>query len=289
MKYQCAPGKYNDGTNSCFTVEEIDILVKGYNQYVNKNGGDKIDSNQIPRKQLEDLIDIFRSKCGDDIKCILHQKFMNEIIKGVDLIDNLRPDGPASSNEWLSNRDIDKEMKQYENIYNDFVFLTAVPLDCEEHSFCPIEKNKFKFENIYSKGKRRAGIIYNLDKVGQSGSHWISAFMNLDTGEFYFSDSTGHPPEKYVLKLKNKFEKFMKSRGKNIIFKFNDKKYQKDSSECGVYSMNFIIRNLSGESFESIIGNALTYNEITACRATYFYDQKRTTKKINHLCDPAFI
>ncbi len=56
----------------------------------------------------------------------------------------------------------------------------------------------------------------------------------------------------------------------NISFKYNKVRHQFKDSECGVYCMNFIIRLLNGESFNSITNNITNDEEINICRNKYF-------------------
>ena len=52
--------------------------------------------------------------------------------------------------------------------------------------------------------------------------------------------------------------------------KFNQSRHQFKNSECGVYSVNFILRLLKGETFEYICDNITLDDEVNKCRETYF-------------------
>jgi len=52
--------------------------------------------------------------------------------------------------------------------------------------------------------------------------------------------------------------------------KYNNIQHQQKDSECGVYSMNFIIRAAKGEPFDSITKNITLDDEINECRKVYF-------------------
>ena len=52
--------------------------------------------------------------------------------------------------------------------------------------------------------------------------------------------------------------------------KFNSIRHQYKNSECGVYSINFILRLLKGESFEHICNNITKDDEVNECRPVYF-------------------
>ena len=67
---------------------------------------------------------------------------------------------------------------------------------------------------------------------------------------------------KYFTLLNNKLSEF--------DIRYNNIQHQKGDSECGVYSMNFIIRLAKGESFDDIIKNITNDNEMNQCRKVYF-------------------
>ncbi len=180
-------------------------------------------------------------------------------------------DGPKKQKEWLSNVDIDNTLKEYEKIYPHFTFLSAVPIDCQNYKFCSLHENKLNFNKSYDNGKRLFGTVFNLDKMYESGSHWTAFMMSANTQKSYYYDSAIGSPPSYVKKLANRFSEFCKKKfGKEAELIVNSKKHQRDSSECGVYSINFILRMLRGETFEEINENGLEFKEINSCRNVYF-------------------
>ena len=52
--------------------------------------------------------------------------------------------------------------------------------------------------------------------------------------------------------------------------RFNNIQHQFKNSECGVYSINFIIRLAKGESFDNITNNITNDDEMNLCREVYF-------------------
>ncbi len=105
-------------------------------------------------------------------------------------------------------------------------------------------------------------------------------------GIFFYCDSAGDPPNKYINKCIKLFRTFFKNKyNKDINYRYNNKEYQQDKTECGIYSCNFLIRILSGEKFDDIISNPLGFKEINSCRNAYFIN-KPTKSKINDKCDP---
>lgn len=293
----CAPNRYDPEHKTCFNTDQLVEMAKGYNRYITKNklspsNVKKIDISLINVKKnkkylLEELLKRFKQVCGKNQFCLTKQDFMNEIVKEMrEDIDNntFRPEGPKDPSEWLSTIDINNIMKQYENIYSDFKFFGAVPLNCNEISFCSLYK--LNFEKYNRDGIKKLAIVFNHDKYGQPGSHWVALYMDLDMGEIYYCDSTGKKAFGNIEQIIDQFMKYYKKKtGQNAVYKFNTTPYQKDSSECGIYSCNFIIRMLNGESFEDVINGALEYEQINSCRNKYF--SNKPSKYTPHKkCDP---
>ena len=151
-----------------------------------------------------------------------------------------KPKRPKGKYQWLSTSDINKVLKQYERVFPDFVFYGPVPVDFEDiHT--PL--SKFNIKKLYNdKGKKRFGIIYNLDEHYKSGSHWVASFLDLNRNEFSFFDSYATNPPNRILNFMKKVKKYCKKKlNKDIQIKINKKRFQYANSECGVYSINFIV------------------------------------------------
>jgi len=294
----CAPNKYDPENNTCFAIDQLVEIAKAYNRHVTKTKLDPVSkqkydgANLIKIKSdktylLSELKKRFDNICHGDEYCMTQQSFMNEIVGEIrdDITNNtFRTKGPDNSKEWLSTVDIDNIMSQYENIYPNFKFFGAVPLNCDELPFCSLYK--LDFGNYIKNKFVDLAIIFNLDKYGQPGSHWVALFIELRNGKIYYCDSTGKRPMENIQQIIDQFIEFHKNKtGKSAVYKYNDKSYQQDSSECGIYACNFIIRKLAGEKFEDIINHALNFEEINSCRNIYF--RNNTSKFKSHAkCDP---
>lgn len=274
-KYKCAPSKiYENG--SCFTLEDLIKITENYN----KNNNDKIKIINDKKILLKELIPKMKNKyhCDNQI-CWLDIINDNEIKK-----NTFRPEGPDNQYEWLSTSDINNVMKQYEYKYNNFKFLGAIPNDFEDLPYYGIGNINFnEFETKYSK----LGAVINLDNHNQPGSHWVSLFADLDNYRLYYFDSVGKKPNKKVnnfvkkilthmhnKKYNEKFnlEQFMKKfhKANDYDVRFNRIQHQFKNTECGVYSMNFIIKLLEGNSFDDIVNN-ITYDDtMNKNRLKYF-------------------
>jgi hypothetical protein len=299
MANYCAPGKYDPKAKTCFTIEQLIEIAKAFNKYVTKNNLGSVNNvyfdtsliNIKPDKSylVKEIMNRFRKICDND-KCLTKQDFMNEITTEMRediMTGTFRPEGPTNPKEWLSTSDIDGIMIQYEKVYPDFKFMGAVPLDCNDHSFCSLFK--LDFDQLIKEGKNQLGIVFNLDKVGEPGSHWVAMYINLKgppEGEICFCDSTGKPPVENINTVIKEFKKWYQTKyGMAPEYCFNKNKYQKDTSECGVYSCNFLIRRLAGQSFNEIVNNPLNFKEINSCRNVYFSNNPSKHNEIDR-CDP---
>ena len=85
-------------------------------------------------------------------------------------------------------------MEQYMLKYPNFIFYGPVPLDFADFY---TELSNINLKTL-SKNKKKIGIIFNLDYSYQSGSHWVSFFLDLENKTLCFFDSTGDKPAKEI-------------------------------------------------------------------------------------------
>jgi len=269
---RCAPSKkFING--SCITLELLIEMAKAYNKMYDK----KIKLNEKletlnPSKYKIFLIKQFRSrleKICDDQLCWIKQDFINTLPNNAkdDLTKNtLRPSGPQGKFTWLDTFDINNVMGQYEKKYTDFKFYGAVPID-----FADLSQYEIANMNLDEliKSKSKIGVIFNLDEHYKKGSHWVSFYADLKQGQVYFFDSYGVKPEARIRKFMRKVSKFCQ-KNTNLDVKHNKIRHQYKDSECGVYSLHFIIEQLEGHSFDDITQNKVSDDEINKFRQVYF-------------------
>ena len=188
------------------------------------------------------------------LKEIKDETLRNEIDKIVFAPDS-PPEWRRNPNEWLSNFDILDVLSQYEKAYPNFHFIGPSPIDFDtqlkNHNNTCVENNLCQFElkrEIENK-KNKIGIIFNLDKHNQKGSHWVSLFIDLEHNFIFYFDSTGDKIPKEINVLKTRIMKQAKNLVKPIHLKYKDTngiQHQLENTECGVYSLFFIITMLTG-------------------------------------------
>lgn len=178
---KCAPSKkYSDG--SCFTIESLKKIALNYNK-INSN---KIDLN-LPKNELVDELEKkLKNKCSDQI-CWLRLDIVKEL-DNTDIDTNtFRPKGPSKKYEWLSTTHINDTITQYQEVYKNFLFLGAVPLDFEDLPVLGLKH--LNFADLETQGKNKIGIVINLDEHWKDGSHWVGLFTDLHKNQIYYFDS----------------------------------------------------------------------------------------------------
>lgn len=283
MNNKCAPGKkYENGT--CFTTENLINIAISLNK---KNPKNQIKIIKDKKYLLKNITKNMKNmyNCRDQI-CWLNTDIVKKLNDDEINFFTFRPDGPEKKTAWLSTSDINKVMYQYEKKYNNFKFFGAVPYDFGKLPFLDIYN--INFNKLLEAKKNKIGLVINLDKHTEKGSHWVGLYSDLDKNQIYFFDSFAKPPGNEIKKLVTKILEFMynkkfnkkltsriidtkhKSLGEFDV-SYNKKRHQFKSSECGVYSMNFILRLLNDkETFRDISNNITKDDKMNSCRKTYF-------------------
>jgi len=287
----CAPTKkYED--YSCYSISDLKEIAQSYN----KSHNDQIKISDNKKELVDTLTKKFSNKCKNQ-RCWLTLDVVKKLKSDSIQKYTFRPDGPKNSFEWLSNIDIQNVIEQYLIKYPEFKFLGAVPIDFDDLEYLDSNFRKLNFENLLKEKKHKVGVVFNTDPSTKSGQHWISLYFDLLKEQVYFFDSVGDAPPKQVRKFisrivsfiyKKKYDeeldikkviKCLKKKDINndvckklnkIDIRYNNIQHQIKDTECGVYSINFVLRLLKGESFDNIKNNITLDEEMSKCRKVYF-------------------
>lgn len=250
MKMNCNP-RVKDKTiskESCFTNDTIIKLRDHYN----KNNNKPITSNN-PKK----IWNIMRKRIQH---CNKEDCWLNEIhdSKERQQLDDLlfAPDKPRSWEKnpisWLSNYDIAAVLKQYELSNPEFKLMGPSAIDydvkpygddkCVWNDLC-----RLSLQDLQNRGKTKIGIVFNLDKHDEPGSHWVAMFVDLENNFIFYFDSALNPVPRQISKLKSEIKKQGKHLHDPIDFNYiqNDYNHQKTNTECGMYCLFFIVTLLT--------------------------------------------
>ena len=253
----CSPDRENKDF-TCFTKKSLVLIANELNAKTNHN----ININTNKYNLWNQIKNAFDSDC-DTEWCWIKQQVIKQLNNN-EINNTFRPSIPKSwdenDREWLTTVDIDEVLSQYKEKYNDFIWIGPVPIDfdsphnmggCVVDELCNISvKRLFNHTPPITK----LGIVFNLDKHNQPGSHWVALYADFKKGQIYYYDSYGVKEPNQVTILMDRLEKQVKKikNFNNFDRRFNKKRHQYKDSECGVYSMMFIIRLLQGESFDDV-------------------------------------
>lgn len=234
---QCHPrvGKERPG-NGCIPQEILNNVAQ--NLHV-----------EPKRSAIEKKLNIEPKKEYSFVKALpIEESEKNKLIK-----QYLRPKQPdewqKDPDKWLNSLDIMNVMNQYEDAFPEFEFMGPFPIDFaapdpyKKDGKCLIQEMcEIKTITALANGTKYIGIIYNLDPHFKGGSHWVGMFINLVKKETIYFDSYGMEPPKQI----QKFMKWLTTQDSEMKLKYIGRRFQYQNSECGMYSMYFIIMMLSG-------------------------------------------
>lgn len=264
----CAPGVGQKGDKTCYSKNNLHLIAKKYNEH---NPKQKIRLTQDKHGLLKDLRSKLDKNCKSDW-CWLNSDFLTKSNKKK-LEKKFRPEYPKSwkknKNEWLSNIDIEKVMKPQEEKFEDFKFMGVVASDCPDGYMCELSNKNFS--EYPSKNITKNGIIFNLDKHYQPGSHWVAVYIDQSNPKEYnveYYDSYAQkPPENIYSFLENVHNDIKKNnKKKKVNFIYNDRRHQFKNSECGMFSIYYLLNRLEGKSMNTITKEKPTDDEMNNLR-----------------------
>ena len=237
---------------SCLPNELLNMLKKSYND----NNPDNIITSEKPRKIWKDLKMRLKTCVKEDcwLDIISDDEYREKIEKYLFIPRPLQPnEWKSNPNAWLSNFDIDHVLQEYENSYPHFKAIKTATIDfdkiCYVEDLCKL-KSKQQLISLINSGKNKIGVVFNLDKFSDDGSHWVSLFIDLQDKFIFYFDSNGDKIPKEIKSFVNRIKEFCSELDIPIELKeYNNYKvqHQMENSECGMYSLFFIITMLTGK------------------------------------------
>jgi len=279
----CSPLSNSDNKYSCLSSEQLLKMAELWNSrhpeyYINSGK---------PKEIWKTFKIIFSNSCANErcwIKNKLFKVGMNE-----DFINELNelyaPEAPQSwninRNTWLSSLDILSVMKQYEDKYVCFRFIGPSPIDFDSriNDKYSASKNNCVWDDLCSFNineqslKKKIGIIFNTDPHHKPGEHWVSLFIDIKNTLIIYFDSTG---DTYPNEIKKFIERIQKQLKNNNIDEFkvviNKIAHQQKNTECGMYSLYFIIQMLKNGNYKEFTEtrNRITDEHMENLRNEYF-------------------
>lgn len=277
----CAIGRDNPKNWTCFTLPELQVMVKAWNQ--TKLGkhhpivlGDANNYNtedEVKYAVWSQINERFSPFCGNNEACWLDSKELGQALKKIspemyDVINyfTLKPKGTNGKHAWLSTTEIEYVMKQFEHYFPAFRFIGCIPSDY-------YILNPRKFPTDILDHSKYSAIVFNQDESHQKGSHWVAIFFeNKLDGQLSIEhfDSTGNLPIKNIKQFLT-HPYFKGSTLSNSRFK-----HQKGNNECGVYSIYYILQRLQGQTMEDINSRRVSDSEMNEFRDFIFRPYSKT-------------
>ena len=268
---------------SCFTLEALRKIATKWNEE-HKDRKIEFSDSTTGKTLWSSINNMMKTKCNNEV-CWMKQDFIKNSTLARELLKNFKPFMPKTwsenPREWLNTIDIRDVMNQYEIKYPAFEFIGPVPMDFDTKlgfGECVVDELcKINLEDLKKKGKSKIGVIFNLDKHTQSGSHWVA--MNCDMegkksgkGEICYWDSYGLEPNKEVVVLMNRLkEQASKLNNKiDMSIKINENRHQYKNSECGMYCIYFITSLLDGKTFEHVVQNIINDDTMNGKRNDFY-------------------
>jgi hypothetical protein len=261
---RCNPGTTRKNKNKCLPKKIYSLISKK----LHVKGDDK-------------LFDSVGCLKGEE-HCLLDKAPINENQKKELRKEYLRPRRPkgwdSDPDMWLDNYNIMAVMKQYEESLPWFKFLGVFPIDfsapnpykhdgslqCLYKETCEIN-----MKEEYDKGTRGIGMIFNLDPHFKGGSHWVGLYIDLKNIKKPFVgyfDSYGYKVPPLIARLMKSF----KLQVNTCQLGYNARKFQYGDSECGMFSMYFIICMMCGIPFKDFCKDSVSDDYMLQLRKILF-------------------
>lgn len=274
---KCAPNISIENHWTCFNFDELKDIAIAFNTYIQKNKICQSKSKQCIPKRLIKIdnktkrqlwLSIYNrlkpickyEYCWIDLDFIkqIDDTYLQEKIKYF----TFKPKMNQRTDKWLTTKDINNVLQQYQEFDPSFKFLGALPSD-----FYKITNVNYK--DIYN--YKKIGIVFNLDGYQQLGSHWVGFIIDNTNKSIEYYDSASKPPNKNIKTFINMILEFLKKDGKlTYKLKINTVRHQYKNSECGVYAIYFIIQRLLGNTFEKITNKIIKDDEMKLFRSYIF-------------------
>jgi hypothetical protein len=278
-KMRCSPKEKSKFNNfSCYTDKSLYKLRDLWNS----RHPDAVIQSNNPKEIHEKLTQHMSKVCNKE-SCWLKQNFADGKIDN-EIKESFAPESPKewkrNPNDWLSSLEIMQVMKQYEKAYKCFEFIGPSPIDFDKKKMygeCVWEELcHFSLQKQIEDGKTKIGVIFNTDPHDKPGQHWMSLFINIKKRSIFFFDSVGDKAPKEIMKLVKRIKKEGLKMTPKLNFTFDQNypvEHQYGNTECGIYSIFFIVHLLEDKVTEHYFKTHILKDEyMEKFRKIYFND-----------------
>jgi hypothetical protein len=284
--FQCSPALHRRDGETCLPPQTLERLRRVWNRTHPRN---KITANTATRKKgkaagttqpplWSKLREAMKTHYQCDTEFCMVKKMDLPKAEKASLLSYFRPEKPdewdSKPTQWLDSFNIEDVMNQYEQADPSFEFIGPVPIDFDEKTNawgkCIVDELcKLDLPAVAKKGTQKIGIIFNLDKHDEPGSHWVCAFVDIPGKAAYYFDSYGYEPQNEIVRFLNRC---MEQGCDKIVY--NDIRHQRKGSECGMYCLIVIICLLQKRAFYDICKNIIPDDLANAFRDILYAEEK---------------
>lgn len=257
---KCSPLSKSCSKFTCFSHKQLKHIAT----QINNTYSGKISTTSNKDKLWKDINTFMLTYCNSrDELCWINKSQLN---LGT-LRNAFKPSKPLewqyNPRAWLSNLDIYDVLSQYSQRFRTFHFVGVFPIDYdheESPGHCIVDELcKMNVANLLKQNKKQIGIVFNLDKHYEPGSHWVAVNIGIhpsckNFGCFYY-DSNAQEPPREVVKLFNAIENqlHLLYPTRKIKNTYNTIRKQFKNTECGMFCILFVIKCMKHYKFERII------------------------------------
>lgn len=226
--------------------------------------------NPIPEKPISDNTSLNKmaalTKCNSE-RCVLESNYILRYVTPNEVkqcLNNMKPEGPRVTRDWLSNFNIDNVLTDFAEQYPELYVFPTTMSDFKEHGD-ELGLAAQKIPQLLDNNKKYFASVVNTDKYtsctngGNCGKHWVAVFIDTNklpdapwTVEYF--DSVGHPPNDYIMAWQVEMQAVLKLYRNNkghtgdVLILTNTTQHQKENNECGVYSLYYVMSRAEGIS-----------------------------------------
>ena len=271
---RCSPAIQRRPGQSCYDPDGLSRLRDKWNT--------RHPDAQIAAAEPQEIWQALRQRLGRACKneaCWLRREFARGLPESVASY-TFAPKAPAAwqkkPSTWLTSNEIEDVMKHFEHRHKNFLFLGPSPIDFDKrlaHNEC-VWADLCAFDAIKAEhdGHSSVAVIFNLDPHYKGGSHWVGLFMRLGKNpEATYMDSYGEKPPKEVVEFLERVSNQFAATGRKLSTTYIPTRHQRGGSECGMYSLYFIISLLTGaHTPESFAAKRIPDSDMRKLRDVYF-------------------
>ena len=266
---------------TCFTLKQLKNIASSINKYENRLAIHKRGKKTDIWNEINSYFSVNMNCHNRDEVCWMKQPLLN-LLKS-DLNKEFIPEKPNdwkhNERTWLTNIDIYNVCDQYQRKYRSFDFIGVFPIDynykntinqCIVQELCVLN-----ISNMIKHKKTQLGIVFNLDKHYDPGSHWVSVYVGLNPkahnyGFFYFDSNAVKPPKEIYILFENIKLQIMQIHKKNFELHVNDVQKQYKNTECGMFSIHFILSCLKKKKWIDIKNEQVFDDDVFKLRNLLF-------------------